>query len=232
MEDSVIKSLIQVLRTPGPIRSFVSYSTVDKELAGKIKHTLESYWNFNVFLAHDDLEPSAEWESEILRNLENAEVFIPLITENFHTSKWTDQESGIAFGKGKIFLPISLPTFLPYGFMNRYHAFKYDPENPSFEQIMRVVQILEDRHGFTQRTLNGALLGLANSSSYEMTRNLSKYLSSRFDGIRRGDFKKILIAEKNNSQVRDEAYKYPALKARLVNKYGKVPVGWLSQLIP
>lgn len=50
------------------IRIFLSYSSEDKIIAGKIKEILEGY-GFVVFLAHEDLEPMVAFQDEIVNNL-------------------------------------------------------------------------------------------------------------------------------------------------------------------
>ncbi len=204
-----------------PISIFLSYSSEDRVLAGKIKYILEHYWNFNVFLAHEDLEPSIEWEKEILRNLHNCEIFMPLISENFQKSNWADQESGIAFNKGKLVLSICNPGLPPYGFIRRYQAFFYHDSRDPFNQVSRVVEILETRDIFKKRIFEGIIVALENSQSFDMTRNLAKLLNSHFDSISKDHFKRIKIAIENNGQVKDEAYRFPSLLARLEQKFGR-----------
>src|SRR3989344_2611626 len=102
----------EVIRT---IRVFISYSTKDKHLAGNIKMGLERF-GADVFLAHEDINPSSEWQDIILENLDSTDIFMPIITKNFPDSYWTDQESGIALAKGKLIVPISVDSNNPYGF--------------------------------------------------------------------------------------------------------------------
>jgi hypothetical protein len=202
-----------------PILAFLSYSSEDKILAGEIKEVLESYWNFSIFLAHEDLDPGVEWESEILRNLHNCEVFMPLITVNFSKSHWTDQESGIAFSKGKIILPICTPGLPPYGFIKRYQAFFYQDSRGLFDQAMRIVEILEEKSSFKKRILEGAVVALENSKSFEMTRRITKFLNSRFGAISQDHFRRIQIAQVNNGQVRGEMFGFPAFFRKMEQKF-------------
>lgn len=71
------------------LKAFLSYSTDDKQLAGRIKREL-AFWGIDVFLAHEDLVPSSEWQDEIKRNVESCDVFIPLLTGSFKLSDWAD----------------------------------------------------------------------------------------------------------------------------------------------
>jgi len=106
------------------LKAFLSYSTSDKELAGQIKQALEDY-GIEAFLAHEDIEPSAEWVETIKAELKACHVFLPILTDNFHKSDWTDQETGIAFIQDKLIIPLKITTN-PYGFISKFQALKID----------------------------------------------------------------------------------------------------------
>jgi len=99
------------------LRIFLSYSSEDKILAGKIKDYLEQF-HVRVFLAHEDIEPTKEWQEEILHNLNDCDVFLPLLTQNFIKSKWTSQEVGIAFANNKTIISLQV-DITPFGFIAR-----------------------------------------------------------------------------------------------------------------
>ncbi|MHB8067986.1 MAG: toll/interleukin-1 receptor domain-containing protein [Desulfobaccales bacterium] len=121
------------------MKIFLSYSNADKELASKVKRVLESY-NLEVFLAHDDIEPSAEWIDTILAELKACDIFIPILTDNFDDSNWTDQESGIAFAFNKLIVPLKV-TVDPHGFISRFQALKLITTNikASLEKLIKVL---------------------------------------------------------------------------------------------
>lgn len=79
------------------------------------------FFGFDTFLAHDDLVPSVEWQKTITRRLKDCEVFLPLLTDSFPKSNWTDQETGMAVALGKIIVPMKV-TINPYGFIAKYQA--------------------------------------------------------------------------------------------------------------
>ena len=89
------------------MKVFLSYSSDDKESAGRVKINLEVY-GLTPFLAHEDIEASEEWRDVILTELENSDVFIPIVTEDFYASHWTDQETGIAVAHGIFIVPIKV----------------------------------------------------------------------------------------------------------------------------
>lgn len=109
------------------MKVFLSYSNEDKALAGKIKQDLEDY-GLTVFLAHEDIEPLAEWVDTLRAELGACVVFIPILTETFRKSKWTDQETGIAIARDILIAPLKV-TVDPYGFISRFQALRVDLNN-------------------------------------------------------------------------------------------------------
>ncbi len=102
------------------MKIFLSYSHLDKRLAGKIKMYLRQY-GVKVFLAHDDIEPSEEWADKILEELRDCDVFMPILTKHFNKSNWTDQETGCALIINKLIVPLKGDVD-PHGFISRYQA--------------------------------------------------------------------------------------------------------------
>jgi hypothetical protein len=76
-----------------------------------------------VFIAHEDLIPSLEWEKEIHKFLRTADLFVAVMTKRFRESLWTDQEAGIAYERDMEFFPIVV-DMVPYGFVGKYHGMK------------------------------------------------------------------------------------------------------------
>lgn len=115
------------------VRVFLSYSTKDKELAGRIKRTLEEVGedlSVTVFLAHEDLKVSEQWRERIVAELQECHVFIPLITGKFKGSDWTNQETGIALAGGKKIVPLMCPK-KPFGFLEAFQGEFVNPRDVS-----------------------------------------------------------------------------------------------------
>ncbi len=121
------------------MKAFLSYSNLDKYLAAQIKHELEDY-GLEIFLAHEDIEPLAEWVYTIRAELEACDVFIPILTENFDKSDWTDQETGIAIACNTPIMPLKV-TVDPHGFIARFQALKMDIKKiaPSCYKLVKVI---------------------------------------------------------------------------------------------
>lgn len=105
---------------PGSFRVFISHRAENKKLASSLKTSLLR-WNIASFVAHDDIEPTKQWQTEIERALLTMDSLVALMCAGFHTSNWTDQELGFALARRRMIVPINIGT-LPYGFIGRIQA--------------------------------------------------------------------------------------------------------------
>jgi hypothetical protein len=101
-------------------RVFLSHKAGVKCQVGLLKAKL-SRFGVDCFVAHEDIEPTREWQSEIESALATMDAFVALLTEDFHDSDWTDQEVGFALGRGIPMISVSLGK-APYGFIGRFQA--------------------------------------------------------------------------------------------------------------
>lgn len=105
----------------GMLRIFISHLAVERVFAAELK-TIFLRFGISSFVAHNDIEPTKEWQDEIEGALASCDALIALLHPDFHGSNWTDQEIGFAMGRG-------VPTFAvrlgkdPYGFIGRFQAF-------------------------------------------------------------------------------------------------------------
>ena len=107
------------------MKIFLSYSHEDKALASQLKASLEDLFGADVFLAHEDIQPLSEWQKVIIKELKACHVLLPLITADFYSSSWTDQEVGFALARGIPIIPINAGQ-IPSGFIAKYQALKLD----------------------------------------------------------------------------------------------------------
>ena len=106
----------------GYYRLFLSHKTEDKVEAAKLKADLRQY-GVSCFVAHEDIHPTKEWQNEIENALFSMDALVALMTKGFHDSDWTDQEVGIAIGRGVPIISVKLGRD-PYGFIGKYQALK------------------------------------------------------------------------------------------------------------
>jgi nucleoside 2-deoxyribosyltransferase len=102
-------------------RLFISHLSSERVFAAELQEALLNY-GISGFVAHNDIEPTLEWQTQIETALATADSLVALLHPAFHNSNWTDQEIGFAMGRG---LPVFAVRFGqdPYGFIGRFQAF-------------------------------------------------------------------------------------------------------------
>jgi len=180
------------------MKVFISYASSDKKIAHKIKEGLEGY-GMDAFLAHDDIKPTEEWQKRILEELNYAQVFMPLMTEQFLASIWTDQETGFAIAKDCLIIPLKV-TEDPHGFISRYQALKVKADlSKTCSEIMHTIAE-NSSLGSEMRNLIIEMLG--ESWSYANAAKNAEILNG-LSGYTPGQIKKIARYAMENSQVYD-----------------------------
>ena len=116
-EESIINDRIW---NNGSFRIFLSHKAEYKVKTAKLQEELAAY-GIDSFVAHNDIEPTREWQDEIENALHTMDVLVALMTEGFQNSNWTDQEIGFALGRKKQVIAVRMGTD-PYGFIGRYQA--------------------------------------------------------------------------------------------------------------
>jgi len=176
-------------------RVFLSYSSIDKTTAGEIKRNLESY-GIEVFLAHEDIEPSVEWEKEIFSQLKNCDIFIPIVSSNFRNSKFTDQETGIAIGDAKLIVPVSL-DMTPYGFISKLQALKC--KDDIADSCKKIITILMKTSIFND-IKNALIESFINSENFAES-NKKGPLLKEYEPFNEFQINKIVYGFLKNNQV-------------------------------
>lgn len=99
------------------VRIFISHISKYKKEAAALQNELTHY-KCSAFVAHEDIVPTLEWQTEIETALRTMDALVALITPEFDTSKWTDQEIGFALGRSINIIPVRLGLD-PYGFIGK-----------------------------------------------------------------------------------------------------------------
>jgi len=135
---------------PGHFRVFISHIAKYKDSATKLQSAFLSH-NISSFVAHNDIQPTREWESEIKKALSTSDALVALLHKGFHESLWTDHEVGFAIGRGLLPVSISFGES-PYGFICRYQAIQ--GKGLSYEQLAEMLFKIFLRYPQTKRRMS------------------------------------------------------------------------------
>ena len=139
---------------PNHFRLFLCHLSTFKEKTAQLQKTLEEY-GISSFVAHEDIEPTTEWQDEIEKALFSMDALAAILTPKFNESKWTGQEVGVAVGRGSLIIPIR-KGMDPYGFIGKYQGMQGDGK--TIKQVAeRVFRILSN-HPKTNEKLAGDLI--------------------------------------------------------------------------
>lgn len=204
------------------IKAFISYSDEDRVIAGQFKNLLQYYCGYYVFLAHEDMTPASDFCESIIKSIGESDFFIPLISENFIRSPYTDQETGIAIAYKKKIIPIKLENVNPYGFISKYHALSLKKSSNGQELLKLVFTIgllfaKNYKDPYSEKAKNSIVAALKSSDSFYISNRIIKLICncSKFN---KSQLEIIIDSVKNNSQVR-ESYGLFDLRMLLRDKY-------------
>lgn len=213
--------------TTNRISAFISYSSEEKKIGGRFKYCLTTYCGYETFIAHDDIPGSFIWETEIIKAIPKADFFVPLISNAFINSPFTDQETGIAVYLKKKIIPIKLESIDPYGFIGKYQALPYKQYPPDYyiqdnikELVLTIAQIglrFPRKSLYHQKALNSTVHAFCHSSSYDSS-NATMQTMLECKDFSAYHLKQITQAILENNQI-EGAYELPVLKEFLKRTY-------------
>ena len=143
---------------------FISHLATYKEEAKQLKEKLKCF-GISSFVAHEDIEPTAEWQDEIENALRNAKCLVALLKDGFRDSAWTDQEVGFAYARGIKIIPV-MQGVAPYGFIGKIQGLKCDSRFLWWEVYKRLPFFENEHKAFFH--------AIANTSSFTSSVILAK----------------------------------------------------------
>lgn len=178
-EDDIFHSTSESMWRMDYFRLFISHISKNKSSAANLQKALLD-WGIHGFVAHEDIEPSKEWISELYNALFSMDALCAILVKGFKYSNWCDQEVGIALGQNKLCIPIN-KEINSYGFLGRYQVLKAHNLNAR-DVASRVAEIIfadERTHSIYCRVIIRLFL---NSRNVEAAFNWIKVLK-KFDKI-------------------------------------------------
>lgn len=119
---SITKGSDATFWEPGHFKLFISHLASFKKTIGSLKKELKKY-GISAFVAHEDIEPTSEWQVEIERGLFSMDALCAVLMPGFKNSNWTDQEIGVAIGRNVLVIPVR-KDLDPYGFIGKHQGFQ------------------------------------------------------------------------------------------------------------
>lgn len=173
-----------------PIEIFLSHANKDKKIAKKLADELSKY-GLKVFVAHEDIEVGGKRESILFNKIKECDLFVALLSENFHSAQYTDHEVGIAYGLNKLVFPIRIDDTMPYGFMSKFQAKKISKEidtneitkvfftmvaksDKGAEMMNKIIEEFEDSNSYDRANYNASILSQYSEFSIEQLNRIAE----------------------------------------------------------
>jgi hypothetical protein len=184
---------------PGYLRLFLSHKANYKKQTSEFKVAMDLF-GVSCFVAHEDIEPTKEWQDEIEKALFSMDAMVALMTENYANSNWTDQEVGVAIGRQVPIIPIRLGVD-PYGFIGKYQAVS-GLGKMSDILAKEVYDLLWAKPILTPRLVDSLINSFAASDNYAQANALMGILDRVVTKATPDIIQRLEDAQLNNSQVR------------------------------
>jgi hypothetical protein len=178
------------------VSAFISYSHVDRAYGAQAKSVLAEV-GIEGFLAHEDLEVSEEWRDRILKELRRCDLFVPLLSENFLSSKWAPQEAGFIISRPEVAIaPLSIDGTTPFGFLSHLQSGRITKEGITRELL---VEPLARR--IPRKILPGLIQIAGNAGSFRSAEAKMRPLVPFFPAFTPDEAQALAEASVRNAQI-------------------------------
>jgi len=165
--------------TPGHFRLFLSHVSLIRAKTAQLQKALRKF-GISGFVAHEDIEPTKEWQSEIEKALMSMDALVAILTPGFKESNWTDQEVGVAVGRDVLVVPIR-KGLDPYGFIAKYQG--YQGDSRTIGEVTRAIFDILTTNPKTKGKMADVLVGLLLASRIQEDAANWLRLIEAFDGL-------------------------------------------------
>lgn len=182
----------------GWLRLFITHVAAERGYAAEVKDAL-SGWGVDGFVAHEDIEPGAEWLRTILAALHSCDALVAILHGGFKESNWCDQEVGIALGKDVPCVPVRLDLD-PYGFLGAFQAVSAGGSTTS--NVAKAVSSILVRDKRTANSMIEAVVRrLASAGSWNQANRLARFVSENAVSMTWDHVDRLRAAQKANVEV-------------------------------
>ncbi len=134
---------------------FISYSTLDIEIAKRIVTYLSQIQGVSVFLSDSNLIVGT-LSNVLIEKIKHCDLFLVLYSKNSYSSNYVQQEIGVAKGNNKLIIPILLDDEArPSAMLQGTSYLSIYDENKAKEQMPRLYNYIVQE---SQKKANGQAL--------------------------------------------------------------------------
>lgn len=186
----------------GYFRLFLSHLSSFKKKTALLSKVLRKYC-ISGFVAHEQIEPTKEWQDEIEKALFSMDALAAILTSGFKDSLWTDQELGFALGREILIIPIR-KGIDPYGFIAKYQGLQGDGKTIS--EVADLLFKIIANHPKTKNRMANILVEQCLLQTEEETSVKLLNLLRRIESIPNRHFEKLRESTKENPLINSDKF--------------------------
>lgn len=156
----------------GMFRLFISHTHAHVAFVGALRRALEEM-GIAAFVAHDQIEPTRQWQEEIEAALSSCDALAAVLTPDFVDSSWCDQEVGYGMARGVLIVPLGVGAD-PHGFIGKYQCMRAREDEDAQAVARRLFDLLIQHEKTAERMLPVIAMGIvkryARSRSFDNAR--------------------------------------------------------------
>lgn len=204
----------------GYFRLFISHVSAYRVEASQVATWLRDGYGIHGFVAHADINPSAEWQDEIENSLRTMDALLALLSPGFSASLWCNQEVGWALGRPSLALSVRLGE-VPPGFAGKFQAIP-GGEDDQFGVAQKVFEALAVNPATAERVGVAVSMFMRRARTWEQVQD---YIVPAFNHVTQFTdeaLDNLLAAFNENDHVRTSHY-VGNIRARLIASGRTVP---------
>jgi hypothetical protein len=187
----------------GQIRLFICHRDTYKRQAQSLADALEQF-GISCFVAHDTIQPMESWQHEIEKALETMEVFLALVTDDFHNSVWTNQEIGFAKSRQIPVISLKLGSD-PQGFIAEKQALRGDKDDPE-KSANEIYKLLAEKLGQRDRLQSALITAFCATPNWNEARHRFDRMDELVRQLSDEELGQITAAYEQNDQLYNAIY--------------------------
>ena len=159
----------------GYLHLFISHLSANKRTVSALKAAM-ARWGISAFVAHEDIEPSKEWQREIELALETMDVMVAVVEPGFRESNWCCQEVGFAMGRRVDVIPLRVGLD-PFGLFGKYQGIQAKSKYPKdiAQQIVRLLLSRPKHRRILVASIPRAIASMVPAEKTERLRELDSF---------------------------------------------------------
>ena len=155
---------------------FICHSSKDQECVKKLSTNLEIYYSLNVF-SSDELKGGEGYPLQLITAIKKYDMFVVLLSKNFHNAEFTEQEVGIALAQNKPVLPLTIDGTIPFGYIKTTQAVTVDSNFDSLPNMLKISTAIYDLFYINKsEKINAIISNLEKAYSYSNKNSLARML--------------------------------------------------------